>query len=169
MKRMHKAVWFRIGIFFVIALAALGYLSMAAKKTAPDVVFFSLSGEQISMQSLRGQVVVVNFWATSCVSCIREMPRLVEIYEKYRTQGLNVIAVAMSYDPPNYVIHYAQSRTIPFVVALDVQGEVARSFNDVKLTPTTYLIDREGRIIQRYVGEPDFAAMQRLIEKALAD
>jgi len=152
----------------VIAVGAVGYASLSAKKPAPEVTFTSITGEKVSMQSLRGKVVMVNFWATSCTTCIKEMPAMVQTYNKYKDQGLDFVAVAMSYDPPNYVLNYAQTRNLPFKVALDTQGDVAKSFDDVKLTPTTYVIDKEGNIIKRYVGEPDFAALHQLIEKALA-
>jgi peroxiredoxin len=120
------------------------------------------------MQSLRGKVVMVNFWATSCVTCIKEMPDMVETYNKYKHKGLDFVAVAMSYDPPNYVLNYAQTRNLPFKVALDTQGELAQSFGNVQLTPTTFLIDKKGNIIKRYLGEPDFAALHQLLEKELA-
>ncbi|MGH8808619.1 MAG: peroxiredoxin family protein [Noviherbaspirillum sp.] len=157
-----------LGAIAAVAIALIGYFSVSTEKTAPDVTFTSLSGEKITMQSLRGKVVMVNFWATSCTTCVKEMPDMVQTYNKYKDKGLDFVAVAMSYDPPNYVLNYAQTRNLPFKVALDTQGEVAKSFDDVKLTPTTYVIDKNGRIIKRYVGEPDFAALHQLLEKALA-
>jgi peroxiredoxin len=152
----------------VVALAVTGYFSFAAKETAPSVVFKGLDGQQISSDSLRGKVVMVNFWATSCTTCIHEMPSMVETYNKYKDRGLEFVAVAMSYDPPNYVLNYTQTRQLPFKVALDTEGTVARSFGEVKLTPTTYVIDKKGQIIKRYVGEPQFAELHQLLEKALA-
>lgn len=157
-----------LGAVAVAAAGTVAYVSLTATKPAPDVTFKSITGEQVSMQSLRGKVVMVNFWATSCTTCIKEMPAMVQTYNKYKGQGLDFVAVAMSYDPPNYVLNYAQTRKLPFKVALDVQGDVAKSFDDVKLTPTTYVIDKEGKIIKRYVGQPDFAALHRLLEKALS-
>ncbi|RZI43863.1 TlpA family protein disulfide reductase [Herbaspirillum sp. HC18] len=156
------------GAVAVIVIAAFGYSTLSSAKPAPEVTFTSLAGEKISMQSLRGKVVMVNFWATSCTTCVKEMPEMVQTYNKYKDKGLDFVAVAMSYDPPNYVVNYAQTRSLPFTVALDTQGNLAKSFDDVKLTPTTYVIDKEGRIIKRYVGEPDFAALHQLLEKALA-
>ena len=66
------------------------------------------------------------------------------------------------------MLNYAQSRQLPFKVALDNTGEIAKNWGDVKLTPTTYLVDKQGRIVKRFVGEPDFAALHRLIEDLLA-
>ena len=164
-----KRTWLKLaGAAVVAAVAAAGYFSLSAGKPAPDVTFTSLSGEKLSMQSLRGKVVMVNFWATSCTTCIKEMPAMVQTYNKYKDKGLEFVAVAMSYDPPNYVLNYAQTRNLPFKVALDTHGDLAKSFDDVKLTPTTYVIDKNGNVIKRYVGEPDFAALHQLIEKALA-
>jgi peroxiredoxin len=74
----------------------------------------------------------------------------------------------MSYDPPNYVLNFTETRQLPFKVALDSDGQVARDFGDVKLTPTTFLINKNGEILKRYVGIPEIPAMQQLIEKALA-
>lgn len=152
----------------VLSIAGVGYLSVSSSKPAPDVTFTSLTGEKVALQSLRGKVVMVNFWATSCTTCVKEMPAMVQTYNKYKDKGLDFVAVAMSYDPPNYVVNYAQTRNLPFRVALDAQGDVAKSFGDVKLTPTTFVIDKDGKVIKRYVGEPDFAALHQLLENALA-
>jgi peroxiredoxin len=152
----------------VLAILIIGYFSFSAREAAPDVTFTNLKGEKITSQSLRGKVVMVNFWATSCTTCIKEMPQMVQTYNKYKDQGLEFVAVAMDYDPPNYVLNYAQTRNLPFHVALDTQGEIAKSFGDVKLTPTTFVIDKKGNIIKRYVGEPDFPTLHQLLAKELA-
>ena len=164
----RQRAWIKaLGVAAIAAVAAVGYLSMSSKQSAPDVTFTSIAGERVPMQSLRGKVVMVNFWATSCTTCVHEMPQMVETYNKYKDKGLDFVAVAMSYDPPNYVLNYAQTRNLPFKVALDAQGEVAKQFGDVKLTPTTYVIDKNGKIIKRYVGEPEFAELHQLLDKAL--
>jgi peroxiredoxin len=96
------------------------------------------------------------------------MPRMAELHERYAARGLETIAVAMPYDPPNRVVAYQREKRLPFKVAIDPNGEAARRFDDVRVTPTTFLIDRRGRIVARYVGEPDFAEVEKLIEGALA-
>ncbi len=162
------AIFSVIAASALIALAVAFFMTSQAKSPMPEVSFTNLKGEKISTQSLRGKVVMVNFWATSCTTCVGEMPKMIETFNKYNKQGLEYIAVAMSYDRPDYVLNYAETRKLPFHVALDVEGKLAQSFGEVKLTPTTYVIDKKGNILKRYVGEPSFAELDKLLEQALA-
>ena len=158
-----------IGVVSVLALAGIGLwqFSGAAQK-APDVTFTSLTGQKITTQDLRGKVVLVKFWATSCVTCIAQMPDAIQNYKDLSPKGFETIAVAMQYDPANYVVNYAETRQLPFTVAIDAQGEIAKAFGDVKLTPTAFLIDKQGHIIKRYLGNYDKAAFLSTVNKALA-
>lgn len=158
-----------IGAVAALAIAAVGVWQFAgAAKTAPDVTFTSLTGEKITTQDLRGKVVLVKFWATSCVTCIAQMPDTIKNYKALAPQGFETIAVAMQYDPPNYVLNYAETRKLPFTVAIDAQGDIAKAFGDVQLTPTSFLIDKEGHIIKRYLGNYDKDAFLSTVNKALA-
>lgn len=164
-----KPLWLKVAATIsALTLALTGYLAFNAQKAVPDATFVSLSGEKISLRSLRGKVVMINFWSTSCAICIREMPQMVETYNKFNGKGLEFIAVAMRGDRPDYVLDYAHTRRLPFKVALDVQGELAKAFGDVSMTPTTFVIDKEGNIVKRYVGQPEFPALHQLLEKTLA-
>ena len=138
------------------------------RDTAPASTFVLIDGSKITTADLKGKVTLVNFWATTCVSCVKEMPMLADTYNQYKDRGYETLAVAMSYDPPNWVVNFAQSRQLPFKVALDNTGEIAKAWGDVKLTPTTYLVNKQGKIVKRYVGEPDKEALHQLIEKLLA-
>jgi peroxiredoxin len=155
---------------FVIALAAgaAAYVSTGAT-TAPTSTFVLLDGSSQSTSAMKGKVTLVNFWATSCVTCVAEMPKVVATYEKYKARGYDTLAVAMSYDPPSYVVNFAETRKLPFKVAIDNTGAVAKAWGDVALTPTFYLVNKRGEIVRRYVGEPDFAELQKLIESLLAE
>jgi peroxiredoxin len=152
----------------VLVAAGIGYAAFARSVPAPDVTFISIDGQKISTQDLRGKVVMVNFWATSCTTCVHEMPAMVDTYNKFKGQGLQFVAVAMSYDPPNYVLNFAETRKLPFTVALDSGGDIAKQFGKVALTPTTFVIGKDGKIIKRYVGEPEFSSLHALLQKALA-
>ncbi|GAA4351258.1 TlpA disulfide reductase family protein [Variovorax defluvii] len=154
----------------VIALAAgVGIYLNTGVSAAPASTFVLLDGSKKSTEDLKGKVTLVNFWATSCVTCVAEMPKVIATYDKYKAQGYDTLAVAMSYDPPSYVVNFAETRKLPFQVAIDNTGSVAKAWGDVKLTPTTYIVNKRGEIVKRYVGEPDFAELHRLIEKLLAE
>lgn len=156
--------------WLALALASLAGLSACSTQdAAPESRFVLIDGSTLHSADLKGKVTLVNFWATTCVSCVKEMPSLVNTYQKYKDQGFETVAVAMSYDPPDWVVNFASSRQLPFKVALDNTGELARNWGDVKLTPTTYVVDKRGHIVKRYVGEPDFVALHSLLEKLLAD
>ena len=152
----------------VLASGAALYLGTASA-AAPDSTFVLLDGTRKTSADLKGRVTLVNFWATSCVTCVAEMPSIVATYEKYKGRGYDTLAVAMSYDPPSYVVNFAQTRKLPFQVAIDNTGAVAKSWGDVQLTPTTYVVNKRGEIVKRYVGAPDFAELHKLIEKLLAE
>ncbi|MGA0927604.1 MAG: TlpA disulfide reductase family protein, partial [Burkholderiaceae bacterium] len=77
---------------------------------------------------MRGQVVLVNFWATSCTSCVAEMPELIETHQRYKDKGYETVAVAMSYDPATYVLNFANTRNLPFKVALDQNDTLAKAW-----------------------------------------
>ncbi len=156
----------------VVAAAAIGLLLYNAtfnKSITPQVTFVSIKGERITAADLRGKVTLVNFWATDCAICVKEMPQLVETHQKYQSRGFNTIAVAMRHDPPNYVLAYVEKNLLPFTVAFDPLGEIAKAFGDVRLTPTTFIIDRRGNVVQKIVGEPDFKKLHELLEKKLAE
>jgi peroxiredoxin len=156
---------------YVVALAAIACVAVAAlllyPASAPAVVLSTIKGERVSLSALKGRVVLVNFWAPSCAPCVHEMPMLAETYTRLHARGLDVIAVAASYDPPNIVVDYAQSRQLPFAVALDIDDKVAQAFGGLRAVPTTFLIGRDGRIVQRVDGALDPARLQQLLEREL--
>jgi peroxiredoxin len=155
-----------------MGFGALG-LSMAllgcAGERAPESSFVLLDGTTLSSNQLQGKVSLVNFWATSCTSCVAEMPELVATHQKFKDRGFDTVAVAMSYDPPSYVVNFAQSRQLPFKVAIDNTGAVARAWGEIKLTPTTFLVNKRGVIVKRFVGTPDFVELHQLIDKLLTE
>ena len=155
------------GFVFVCIVAIFIYLKSEANE-APNSQFVMLNGTTQSMEGYRGKVVLINFWATSCTTCVAEMPDLIKTYEKYQSKGFHTIAVAMQYDPPSYVVNFAQSRKLPFDIAIDNTGNIAHSWGKVQLTPTTFVVNKNGEIVKRYIGTPNFTELDRLIEKLLA-
>jgi peroxiredoxin len=154
------------GILLAVALID-GWYRFVAPQPAPDVAFTSIKGEQIRLQDLRGKVVLVEFWATTCTYCVRDMPQMADTYNQFQAKGLEMVAVAMSYDRPDYVLDYTNSRKLPFPVALDVQGDLSHAFGDISATPTLFVIGKDGKIVKRYVGEPDFSGLHQLLQQLL--
>jgi peroxiredoxin len=166
---VNKTARFSVAAIVALALGAAAYFASVGKAvSAPNAAYTLLDGSRSNIESLRGKVVLVNFWATDCRACVHEMPQIVATHEKFKARGFETLAVAMRYDPPAYVINFAETRKLPFFVAIDNTGEIAKSFDQVQLTPTTVLINKRGEIVKRYVGEPDFAALHKLVETLLA-
>jgi peroxiredoxin len=161
-----------VGASVALAVSTAAYLVvpvMLATPQAPQISYTPLQSTAPTTAQWQGKVTLVNFWATSCVTCVKEMPDLVATHEKYKARGFDTLAVAMSYDPPAYVARFAESRRLPFGVVIDNTGEIARRFGDIEVTPTTFIINKKGEIVKQYVGEPDFTALHLLIEKLLAE
>ena len=114
-----------------------------------------------------GRPVLVTFWATTCASCVKEIPHLAELYREFSPRGLEMIAIAMAYDPPNHVLAMRDARAIPYPIALDIEGTAARAFGNVRLTPTSFLIGPDGRIVQHNTGELDLADVHGQIRSLL--
>ncbi|WP_312131564.1 TlpA disulfide reductase family protein [Diaphorobacter nitroreducens] len=166
---MQIKKWLAAGA--LVAGAAVGAVVVLGSGTsqAPQSTFVLLDGSQQTTADLKGKVALVNFWATSCTTCVAEMPEIVATYDKYKGQGFETLAVAMSYDPPSYVVNFAETRKLPFKVAIDNTGAVAKAWGDVKLTPTTYIVNKRGEIVKSYIGAPDFEELHKLIERLLAE
>src|SRR5690606_3939556 len=158
-----------IGLAAVVAIGAAALWPFpSAAQAAPDVAVTALSGRTVASQVQRGEVVLVKFWATSCTTCVAQMPDTIRHYEELKSRGFDTIGVAMQYDPPNYVKNFTETRQLPFPVVIDAQGKIAQAFGDVRLTPTAFLIDKQGHIIKRYLGNYDEKAFMATVEQALA-
>ena len=152
----------------VLAIAGALVYALMEKPAAPASTFTTLEGKTLSLDQLRGKIVLVNFWATSCPGCVKEMPDLIQTYNQYKDRGFEIVAVAMSYDPPNYVANFAKTRQLPFPVALDVNGAHAHAFGDVQLTPTSFIIGKDGRIVEQKLGDLDFNKLKAMLDKELS-
>jgi peroxiredoxin len=160
-KQYHKFI-----IYAVLGgvLAVLVYMGLTQKASAPALTMTTLSGQTIDLAQLRGKTVVVNFWATSCPGCVKEMPQLVDVYQRYHGKGLEIVAVAMNYDPAENVRQFTAEQRLPFPVVMDTQGDIAHAFGEVKLTPTSFVIDADGHIAEQTIGDLDFARLRQRLD-----
>ena len=150
-------------VILVITLSAA--LNVHAQtKASTAITFTTMEGQQIRLSDLRGKIVLINFWATSCGICLAEMPDLIKTYQQYHKRGFEVIAVAMHYDQLGDIKAYVRKQGLPFPVVFDRDGSLAREFEQVGGTPTTFLIDRSGRRISKTVGIIDFGKLRAFLE-----
>ena len=170
---MNLSAFMNIRQFCLVVLMSTASIfvgcSSNTQQVMPTFKVSEISGKTITQDNFKGKVTIINFWATSCTTCVKEMPKLVETYDKYKSNGLEFMALAMSYDPPMYVVNFAETRKLPFIVAMDSDGSAAKSFGKIQLTPTTLVINKQGKIIKRYVGEPDWSEFHQVIEKSLSE
>ena len=150
-------------LLLIIGAAALVWL--AWQDRAAPLALTTLTGETISLPSRQG-LVLLNFWATGCPACLKEMPELERLYDDYRDQGLQVVAIAMPYDPPNRVMDFVHRRRLPYPVALDPLGRISEAFQ-VRLIPTWILLGPDNRMLWRHTGIPDFDHLEFLLQHHL--
>ena len=153
-------------IIIITLLAFLGF-KLSNKSAAPDMTFTTIDGKKIAMADLKGKVVLVNFWATDCPGCVKEMPALVNTYNQYSKKGFEIIAVAMPYDPPAQVLNYTKQKALPFPVMHDGLSEVTEKFGGINLTPTTYIFDKQGHLLRRTIGNIDFTDLNLILNNEL--
>ncbi len=156
-----------LGLIAAILLG-LGGLNLYQQHRAPNVTFTTLSGQKIAMADLKGKLVLVNFWSTNCLSCLQEMPGLVQLYQRYHALGFELVAVAMAYDPPSQVLHYTNQKKLPFPVMHDGYGEMSAAFGDVGVTPSHFIFNKQGQRLQRTMGSLDLTALGQLLDRELA-
>ena len=147
----------------------VGVILFISLQTSPikNLKMITIDGTEITSKHLNGKLTLINFWATDCPGCINEMPALIQTYKQYKNKGLEVIAVAMYYDPPSRVISYAKNNELPFPVVLDSNKEIMNKFNNIKLTPTSVILDQNGYIINTIIGEINFKDFNETLDKLL--
>lgn len=165
MKSRHTPGMLFAGTLF--GLLAYFWLAPDGLNTRPDIGLMTLDGEELQLASLQGRPVLVTFWATTCNSCVSEIPHLIELYDELAPLGLEVIGIAMDYDPPNRVVAMRKVHNIPYRIALDIHADAARAFGNVRLTPTSFLIAPDGRIVYRKTGALNMARLREDIRDLL--
>jgi peroxiredoxin len=157
--------------WIVAVLVAILFLGLITNtifpNKAPNLKVSSTKGEAMMIYDKNYKFTIINFWATDCPGCIKEMPHLADTYNKYKKQGIQIIAVSMFYDPPSQVLNFIKKNNIPFPVVIDSDNKIAQQFENIRLTPTSILINQKGQIIDQIVGEIDFDNLEKLLSKNL--
>ncbi|MEA1888384.1 MAG: TlpA disulfide reductase family protein [Pseudomonadota bacterium] len=156
-------------IGFPILIAGNAYFYFVEKsKQLPEIELTLINGEKLNLSALTGKPALINFWATTCVPCRKEMPDLSQLYKDFSARDVGVIGIAMAYDRPDQVIAFQQEYKIPYTLALDIDSTAAKAFN-VQTIPETILVSPRGQIVYRHSGAINMESMQKRIAAMLPD
>ncbi len=168
---VEVALWILVAGLFVWRIApqvraAFGWGSTETE--APAVTFDMLNGGAVPLHALKGQVVLVNFWATWCPPCRAEMPGFEKVYQSKHAQGFTVVGISMDERPPAQVAAFAHDHEITYPIAMATPSAVA-AFGGINTFPTSFLIDRKGRV--RYTIRGIFAGptLRAAVDRLLAE
>ncbi len=137
-----------------------------ATEPAPELVWTDLSGHEQRLESFRGRVVVLNFWATWCAPCLEEMPDLVRIQKRYGMFGVQVLGA--SADPPSArasVEEFARRKKVNFPILLGASTDQMQMLDVGVALPATLVIDREGRVVERISGILDRKKLEAVLDR----
>lgn len=153
----------------LLLLAGLVAPAAAAERLPEDVTFDVIGGPPLAAGALRGKPLLMVFWASTCAPCIAEMPDLAALYQELHPRGLQLVALAMPYDPPNRVAAAREVLELPFPVALDIDAKLVRRLGVPPQTPQFRLIDASGRVVAVHDGVWPIDRLRAAIEPLLGD
>lgn len=142
-------------------------LMLKEGSAAPDFKLPVLGGGEASLSSLKGKVVVVNFWATWCPPCLVEMPVLNELAETYRDQGVEVLGLSLDEEGLSITKPFVEKLNVTYPI-VEADRETYQAYGNVLTIPHTFVIDREGTVTKRFVNNQTKDAFEAAIKAALA-
>ncbi len=137
-------------------------------KIAPDFTLQSLDGKTVHLSDFRGKAILLNFWATWCEPCKVEMPWIVDLQQKYASEGLQVVGVAMDDASPDEIAKFTRQMGVNYPVVIG-KDAVADSYGGLPFLPTTFYIGRDGKIVDKVLGIKGRGEIEDDIKKALAE
>ena len=136
-------------------------------QAAPSVKMTTIDGGEINPEKLRGKPYMVVFWATDCPGCVKEIPHLNTLYSGFSKQGFRVVAIAMPHDELSLIRTMREQKAMSYEIVFDEDGTLAKAFGGVKVTPTSFLISPEGKIVLQKMGEFDVDTVHQMISDML--
>ncbi len=118
---------------------------------APDFAFKDLKGNDVSLSACKGKVIFLNFWATWCGPCRKEIPGFIEVYREYKDKGMTIIGISLDETGPDSVLSFAESFKINYPVVMGTP-KIVRDYQPGNFIPATIIIDKKGKIRERHVG-----------------
>lgn len=155
-----------VGLFFVVRQHGLPAAASAQPGAlAPDFSLADLSGRQVHLSSYRGKVILLDFWATWCVPCREETPQLVDLQNKYGSQGLQIVGVSMD-DGPEPVRDFYQHFKMNYPVIMG-DAKTGELYGGVLGLPIAFIISPDGRIRSKHIGSTDISVFEKEVVKLL--
>ncbi len=124
-------------------------------------------GNPVDLASIKGNPTLITFWATTCPGCVKEIPHIQELHDKYADRGVNVVGLAMSYDPLDQINAMVKERDMSYTIWQDKDGRGAEAFGPVRVTPTTFILDAQARIEFQKIGVFDVDRVERTLDRLL--
>jgi len=136
---------------------------------APAAAWKTTAGESLTLESMRGQVVLLDFWATWCKPCVKTMPELDALYRDYQKLGLTVVGVSIDQgdDREKKVKKFLDKKPVGYPIVIDSEKNASWEAFQVASLPTLCLVDRDGRVIERWTGVVDMAAVRHAVDRAI--
>ncbi|HXF99728.1 MAG TPA: TlpA disulfide reductase family protein [Bacteroidota bacterium] len=150
------------GVLSLVVLASL----VALAQPAPNFKLKAQDGSTVELAKLRGKVVVVNFWATWCGPCRREIPGFMEVYKQYKSKGLEIVGVSLDQEGWDVVKPYLERMPINYPVVIG-DGALADAYGGIDAIPATFIIDRKGNIARKHVGYMNKDQFEQLVKQLL--
>lgn len=173
---MKKGFQVIIGLIMISSIVYVVYSEffIVAKQTvasdenhAPDFSLLSLDGEEYVLSDREGKGVLVNFWATYCPPCEKEMPAIEKVYKEYKNKGVEIVAINVG-EPRLIVNRFVKDRNLSFPILLDSDAEISKDY-EVQTLPTTVLIDEKGRVVETIKGEMKEEEIRSYVERILPE
>lgn len=144
------------------------YVDTSELKPAANFELMDLAGKVQSLDSYRGQVVILNFWATWCGPCRYEIPHFSRLYTSYKDKGVTILGVSLDAEGKGKVDPFVKAKGITYPILLDQKSAVPRLYGGVRGIPTTFIITQDGKIYRKHVGvPPDMAIFEEEIKTLL--
>lgn len=153
----------------LVCFAVTAYGGEKAKSSpnpAPDFTLVGLDGKKYSLKDFKGKVLLLDFWATWCGPCRKEIPHLKDLHAQYKEKGLRIVGIALDQQGEKAVKPFVESNGIPFTSLLG-SSEVVQAYGNIRAIPTTFLIDKKGNIQKVYRGYTEKAVFEEDIKKLL--
>jgi len=133
---------------------------------APDFTLPQLNGKSLTLSDFKGKVIILNFWATWCPPCRMEIPDFVELFEKYKDEGLVIIGVSLDGGDSRSVKQFSEKYKINYPIVLG-NAKVTKDYGGVRAIPATFVINRKGNIKEKYIGYQPRSTFEEEAKKLL--